>query len=576
MLAYQQLAHLLKRSKLKKSGLIVGIALVLIDAASAVGFPYLTQLIVDQFSAQGIVWDLVWALIIVLVVGSIAQGGASYVLGKLGLQFVHNTRTRLHHHLIRLPVVEFDKTRAAEPAGRLVSDTTVISGLLSEQVIVFISGVTTLVASLVILWFIDAVLTAVLFACVLGAFLMILPLAAGLTKLSTQLQAGEANFIARLSEVFSNIRLLKSAGAEKQEDGLALLEIDYLFAKQLKETKIYAFFGPVVSLAISVSMVVILVVGASRVADGSLTMGALIAFILYLFNIVMPLAGLSAFVAELNKSAGAAQRICELEALALEKTSGGEVKIHNQPIVFTDLRFSYDGEQQPALEISHLTLPANSVTAVVGRSGSGKSTLFSLLNRFYPSSGISVNQVPIEDISLPYWRSQIATVAQNAPVLAGTVRFNLGYGMPEHPSDQAMIAALQDAQLWDFLSNQNGLDTKIDELGTNISGGQRQRLSIASAILRDPSLLILDEATSALDSGTEKAVNQALSTLQSQRTCLIAAHRLNTVIHADQIVVLNKGQVVDVGQHDQLLTRCRHYQKLVEQQLLSDRASDAS
>lgn len=576
MLAYQQLAHLLKRSKLKKSGLIVGIVLVLIDAASAVGFPYLTQLIVDQFSAQGIVWDLVWVLVIVLVVGSIAQGGASYVLGKLGLQFVHNTRTRLHHHLIRLPVVEFDKTRAAEPAGRLVSDTTVISGLLSEQVIVFISGVTTLVASLVILWFIDAVLTAVLFACVLGAFLMILPLAAGLTKLSTQLQAGEANFIARLSEVFSNIRLLKSAGAEKQEDGLALLEIDYLFAKQLKETKIYAFFGPVVSLAISVSMVVILVVGASRVADGSLTMGALIAFILYLFNIVIPLAGLSAFVAELNKSAGAAQRICELEALALEKTSGGEVKIHKQPIVFTDLRFSYDGEQQPALEISHLTLPANSVTAVVGRSGSGKSTLFSLLNRFYPSSGISVNQVPIEDISLPYWRSQIATVAQNAPVLAGTVRFNLSYGMPEHPSDQAMIAALQDAQLWDFLSNQNGLDTKIDELGTNISGGQRQRLSIASAILRDPSLLILDEATSALDSGTEKAVNQALSTLQSQRTCLIAAHRLNTVIHADQIVVLNKGQVVDVGQHDQLLARCRHYQKLVEQQLLSDRASDAS
>lgn len=576
MLAYQQLAHLLKRSNLKKSGLIVGIALVLIDAASAVGFPYLTQLIVDQFSAQGIVWDLVWVLVIVLVVGSIAQGGASYVLGKLGLQFVHNTRTRLHHHLIRLPVVEFDKTRAAEPAGRLVSDTTVISGLLSEQVIVFISGVTTLVASLVILWFIDAVLTAVLFACVLGAFLMILPLAAGLTKLSTQLQAGEANFIARLSEVFGNIRLLKSAGAEKQEDGLALLEIDYLFAKQLKETKIYAFFGPVVSLAISVSMVVILVVGASRVADGSLTMGALIAFILYLFNIVMPLAGLSAFVAELNKSAGAAQRICELEALALEKTSGGEVKIHKQPIVFTDLRFSYDGEQQPALEISHLTLPANSVTAVVGRSGSGKSTLFSLLNRFYPSSGISVNQVPIEDISLPYWRSQIATVAQNAPVLAGTVRFNLSYGMPEHPSDQAMIAALQDAQLWDFLSNQNGLDTQIDELGTNISGGQRQRLSIASAILRDPSLLILDEATSALDSGTEKAVNQALSTLQSQRTCLIAAHRLNTVIHADQIVVLNKGQVVDVGQHDQLLVRCRHYQKLVEQQLLSDRASDAS
>lgn len=570
MNAYKQLWTLLKRSQLSRGLMLLGVVLVLLESASAVAFPYMTQQLVDQFAVQGIVWNWVWALIFVLTLGSIAQGAASYVLGKSGLRFVHRTRTRLHEKLVQLPVAEFDKTRAAEPAGRLVNDTNVISGLVSQQVLVFVSGITTLVASLVILWFIDAVLTVVLFGCVLGSFLCILPLAGGLTKLSAQLQEGEANFIARLSELFSNIRLLKSAGAENQAIMMAEDDIDHLYAKSLKETKILSFFGPVVSLAVSVAMVSILVVGAARVSEGAITMGALVAFILYLFNIVMPLAGLSAFVAELNKATGAAKRLCEIEDLDVESKTGGPQTLMDQPIHIQDLCFQYANDEQIALKIDQLELPVNSMTAVVGRSGAGKSTLFSLLNRYYPSTGISVANTPIEAIALSDWRRQIATVAQNAPVLAGTVRFNLCYGMEKAPDDEVLISALRDAQLWTYLETQNGLDTLIDEQGTNISGGQKQRLSIACAILRDPKLLILDEATSALDANTEKAVNKALAKLQSQRTCLVAAHRLNTVIHADQIVVLEKGKVVDIGGHDELLERCDHYRDLVEHQLLAD------
>lgn len=575
MQSYKQLWALLKRSKMSMSMLFAGVVLVLIDAASAVGFPYLTQLLVDKFSQDGIAWDLVWVLVLVLTIGSVAQGGAGYLLGKLGLQFVRHTRMRLHRKLVHIPVADFERLRAAEPAGRLVNDTNAISGLVSQQVLVFVSGITTLVASLVILWFIDVMLTAVLFACVLGSFLCILPLAGGLTKLSTDLQSGEANFIARLSEVFSNIRLLKSEGAEQQEQHSAKKEIDFLYGKQLTETKIFSLFGPVVSLAVTAAMVSILVVGAHRVSEGAITMGALIAFILYLFNIVMPLAGLSTFVAELNKSAGAATRISELESLQEEPTQGEMQSIENQDLLIESLVFQYD-EEETALQIERLNLPVNSVTAIVGRSGAGKSTLFSLLNRFYPSTGIRVGETPIESIALHKWRRQIATVAQNAPVLAGTVRFNLCYGMGDEVDDETLINALKDAQLWSFLESQQGLDTSIEERGSNISGGQRQRLAIARAILRDPKLLILDEATSALDAGTEAAVNKALSKLQTHRTCIIAAHRLNTVVNADQIVVLEKGQVVDIGPHAELLKRCEHYRMLVEQQLMSDSEEQAA
>lgn len=570
MQKYNQLWRLLRRSQLSVSVLSLAVVLVLVDAASAVGFPYLTQLLVDNFGSQGIPWEIVTSLVLLLTLGSLSQGGAHYLLGRLGQQFVRKTRIRLHKKIINLPIDEFDKTRAAEPAGRLVSDTNVISGMVSQQVLIFVSGITTLIASLIILWFIDAVLTAVLFGCVLIAFLCILPLAGGMTKLSSDLQEGEANVIARLSEVFTHIRFLKSAGAQQQEQHIAADEVDYLYGKSLKVTKIMSFFGPIVSLAISTAMICILVVGATRVSEGAITLGALVAFILYLFNIVFPLAGLSTFVAELNKSSGAADRLSEIESIPVEVIEGESQSLKGQGICFNDLHFCYEGKSSPALSIDSLTLPPNSLTAVVGSSGAGKSTLFALLNRFYPSTGIEVAGMPIEKIALTEWRKQVATVAQNNPVLSGSVRFNLCYGQEDTPSDEVLVEILKDVQLWPFLQSQNGLDSLIGEHGTNVSGGQKQRLSIAWAMLRDPELLILDEATSALDSKTEQAVNDALMKMQQGRTCLVAAHRLNTVVNADQIVVLEKGQVVDIGNHKSLLKRSEHYRQLVEQQLLSD------
>lgn len=567
MKQYQKLWHLISKSGISKGLLTLAILLILVDAASAVGFPYLTQMLVDNLSAEGLPWELVGLLVGVLLAGSIAQGLSYFLLGRLGQDFVRETRTRIHRRLVHLPVKEFESGRAAEPASRLINDSKVISELVSQQILVFVSGITTLTASLVILWFIDAVLTAVLFGCVIGAFLCILPLAGGLTKLSSQIQAEEAGFIGRLSEVFTQIRLLKSAGAEQQESAIAGKEFFSLYKKGLKEVKVFTLFGPIVNLAVSAAMISILVVGASRVAEGAITLGALVAFILYLFNIVMPLAGLSTFVASLNKSAGAAERLAEIELLETENPEGEALSLAGKSIQIRDLVFSYDDEAVPALNIENLCLPANGITALVGGTGAGKSSLFTLLNRYYECEGIELEGKPISTAALSHWREQIAVVAQNTPVLSGTVRFNLCYGRHEPLSDEQLIEALERAQLWPHFKEQQGLNTEIGEHGNNLSGGQKQRLAIARAILREPNLLILDEATSALDSKTEQAVSDALKPLMENRTSIIAAHRLSTVVDADQIVVLEKGRVLDVGKHEELLARCEHYRQLVEQQL---------
>jgi len=420
MKQYHNLWQLISKSGLSKGLLTLAILLILVDAASAVGFPYLTQLLVDNLSSEGLPWKLVGLLVGVLITGSIAQGLSYFLLGKLGQDFIRETRNRIHRRLVHLPVKEFESGRAAEPASRLINDSKVISDLVSQQILVFFSGITTLTASLVILWFIDAVLTAVLFGCVIAAFLCILPLAGGLTKLSTQIQSEEAGFIGRLSEVFTQIRLLKSAGAEHQESSIAESEFFSLYQKGLKEVKVFTLFGPIVSLAISAAMISILVVGASRVTEGAITLGALVAFILYLFNIVMPLAGLSTFVASLNKSAGAAKRLAEIELLDTENREGDTISLAGKSIQIKDLVFSYADEAAPVLDIKNLCLPANRITALVGGTGAGKSSLFTLLNRYYECQGIEVDGKPIADMALVPWREQIAMVS--ATIINNTER----------------------------------------------------------------------------------------------------------------------------------------------------------
>lgn len=565
---YAPLKDLLVQTSPGKSLIFGVIALTLAEAALSLVLPLQTQTLLDNL-AGGVDSGLVAVLTLILLFSALADGGLNYLLGKLGNRQKHSLRKQLLSKLFSLPMTFFDKTPSGEPANRLVKDTELIEDLVSQHFVLLISGVTMLIGSLVILSWLDWRLTAVLFATVLLGFLIILPVAMKLTKLSKDIQDKEASLLARLSEVFANMRLLRSQAATYQETRRNQATIGELYQLSMKETRIHAVMAPVINLSIMLAIVIILGYGGALVSQGEISLGTFIAFIMYVFNIVMPVVQLTMFIGGLNKAAGAAVRIHELLAEQSIKSRGNKVCLRHSPIHFKDLHFAYPNK--PLLfEALNLTLPAGKTTALVGESGAGKSTLFELLQGFYsPQQGdVYLGDIPFNDIALTSICQQTGYVAQDSPLLSGSLRENLCYGLHPMPSDNKIHQALEQAQMQQVMQDlPQGLDTQLGEKGVNLSGGQKQRVAIARAILKNPALLLLDEATASQDAQTEDQLQQSLKQLCKGRTTLIAAHRLNTVLDADQILVLKGGKVIDAGKHQELMQTQSYYRELVEKQL---------
>ena len=312
------------------------------------------------------------------------------------------------------------------------------------------------------------------------------------------------------------------------------------------------------------------------VSQGEITMGTLIAFILYLFNIVFPVIQMTYFFAELNTAAGAAERVEELLEEDIEENKGTEsIPEHVNEIAFDKVSFAFT-EDSPLFDELSLSFPVNQKIALVGASGAGKSTIFNLLLRFYrPQSGrVTVSGKPIDRFELKNWRSYISLIAQDSPMISGSIRENLLLGCPHAVQEQELARILDDAQLTDFVNQlPDGLDSEVGENGVKLSGGQKQRIAIARAMLQDSPLLLCDEATSNLDATTEYKIQQAMSKLTTNRTTITSAHRLSTVIDSDLIYVIREGRVLAQGTHSELLQSCSYYNELVEHQFNTDSAT---
>lgn len=319
-----------------------------------------------------------------------------------------------------------------------------------------------------------------------------------------------------------------------------------------------------------VLLVVVMGYGGMRVATGALTAGELVAFILYLVQIVMPMGQFTQFFTQLQKAIGATERIIEtLDAREEDHASGRELNSANQPIYVENVSFAYDGGET-ILENVSFTIAPGKVTAIVGPSGSGKTTMLSLLERYYqPNSGsIRLGEEQIHDFTLASWRSKIGYVSQESPLIAGTIRENICYGLGREISDDELRQAAAMAYADQFIEElPDGYETQVGERGVKLSGGQRQRIGIARALLRDPQILMLDEATSSLDSKSELVVQQALTNLMKGRTTLVIAHRLSTVVDADQILFLEKGKITGRGRHAELYETHALYREFATQQL---------
>lgn len=312
--------------------------------------------------------------------------------------------------------------------------------------------------------------------------------------------------------------------------------------------------------------------GGIRVAEGTMSTGSLVAFLLYLFQIIMPMTGFALFFTELQKAKGATERIIEILDLPLEEGQEGlAIDIANKTLRISNASFSYE-QGEPVLKNLSFEAKPGEMIAFAGPSGGGKTTVFGLIERFYePQAGtITIGETPINELSMLAWRSQIGYVSQESAMMGGTIRENLVYGLPEASgiSDEELWNVAEMAYAKEFIQEfPEGLDTQVGERGVKLSGGQRQRIAIARAFLRDPKILMMDEATASLDSQSESIVQQALSRLMEGRTTLVIAHRLSTIVDADQIVFIEKGEVTGIGTHEELSRMHGLYREFAEQQL---------
>ncbi|MBD1371104.1 ABC transporter ATP-binding protein [Hazenella sp. IB182357] len=546
------------------------VSLSLISTVASLFVPWFTKNIVDVLTEQSFSWVPVLFVMCAFLIDAVAGAFSTYFLAFAGGKMVASLRKRLWEKILHLPVSYFDRHRTGETISRVSNDTAVIRELITNHVVSVFSGLISLVGAISILFYLDWQMTLVMLTSVPVIFLIMRPIGRKMYQISKNLQNETAKFTSSITQAVSEMRLVKAYVAEPVEKRNGGRGIQHLFEVGLKEARLVAILQPFMSFLVMFMLVVIIGYGGYRVSVGYLTAGDLVAFILYIFQIILPLTQLTQFFTSLQKSLGATERI--LQVLSHEEedhTSERTAFTTSKSISFEHVHFSYT-KGEPVLDDVSFEIKPGKVTAIVGPSGSGKTTLFSLLERFYaPTSGmIKYGKDEISSYALSSWRSHISYVSQESPLLAGTIRENICYAMPREVSDDEVQRAAQLAYVDEFVADlPEGYETETGERGMMLSGGQRQRIAIARAILHNPQILMLDEATSALDSTSEKKVQEALSNLMIGRTTLVIAHRLSTVIDADQIVVMEKGRITGIGNHQSLLAQHQLYQQLVDQQL---------
>ncbi|MCS0674363.1 ABC transporter ATP-binding protein [Cytobacillus firmus] len=563
---------LILSTKIPKTALIIGLTASILTTLTGLLVPLLTKNLVDGFSVESLSVPLMIGIGAAFIVQAIISGISIYLLSYVGQKVVARLRDRMWMKLIRLPVSYFDKQSSGQTVSRVVNDTSIVRELITNHFPQFITGIISIIGAIIILLVMDWKMTLLMLTSVPITLAIMIPLGRKMAKISRGLQDETAIFTGNITQTLGEIRLMKSSTAEQNEEEKGLDGIDKLLGYGLREARIFAMIGPTMYLIMMVVIVMIIAYGGMRVASGTMSTGSLVAFLLYLFQIIMPITSFAMFFTQLQKAIGATERIIEILEEPLEDGQDGiEMDISSKPITINNVSFSYSAEESVLENISLEAQPGQMI-ALAGPSGSGKTTLFGLLERFYePATGeIKIGDTPIQQISLKSWRSQIGYVSQESAMMAGTIRENLCYGLEDSESiaDEKLWEVAKMAYADQFIADfPKGLDTEVGERGVKLSGGQRQRIAIARAFLRDPKILMMDEATASLDSQSEGIVQQALTHLMEGRTTFVIAHRLSTIVDADQIVFIEKGQVTGIGTHSELTQSHDLYREFAEQQL---------
>ncbi|MGB5952015.1 MAG: ABC transporter ATP-binding protein [Ornithinimicrobium sp.] len=585
----------------------------LFATAFAVVQPLMLQQLVDSVGAGEAVASLVWLLIAVTLAGALFSGIQTYLLQSTAERVVLGVRRSVVRSLLSLPVKVFDARRVGDLMSRVGADTTLLRSVVTSGVFEVISSTLMFVAAVVLMIIIDPLLFALTLGTVLIGVGAAFILGSRVRVASKDAQEAVGAMSSSVERALSGIRTIKAAVAEDREAELIDKDARSAYHAGVRLAVLSAIINPLMSICLQAAFLVVLAVGGIRVANGSMPLGDLMAFILYLFLLVLPIGSAVGAFVQIQAGLAALDRIQDVVRLDAENADesapdsqgNGATELRlatalegtsSDPVLeFADVFFSYPAATPPSSSDSEprsaadpevvlrgvsFAVPAGSRTALVGPSGSGKSTTLALIERFYePTSGsILLGGMPLARLPRATLRQHVALIEQDAPVLSGTLADNLRLADPG-ATDVELVEALRAVDLADLLDRSRdgaGLDLDLGEHGTKLSGGQRQRLAWARTLLGSRPIVLMDEPTSSVDSRTEHRLQQTLNDVAHDRTLLVVAHRLSTVVDFDQIVVLEAGQVADVGTHKQLSAREGVYRDMAGRQGLIEGGRDSA
>ncbi|KGH54898.1 multidrug ABC transporter permease [Oenococcus oeni] len=513
------------------------------------------------------------ALVLALFIGgAIVSAIGNFLTGVAGEQLVRNLREIVWDKLVIFKMPYFDSVKSGETTSRLTSDTSQVKTLVANTLPNFLTSMISMVGAVILMFTTDWHMAIWIFIAVPVTALLVARVMVLGSKVGRGTQDAMADFTGGSQETLAEMRLVKSSGAEQHVLKRGVDQIQNLFKFGRREAIVDGVMGPIMTMVMMGLFALILVVGSLRVAKGESSMETLFSFIMYLFQIMPALVSVGTFGSTFAKTQGATHRLIDLLDEPVEELNKGKsVDVEGLTLTADHVDFAYESDQPILHNVSFEAKP-NTIVAFAGPSGGGKSTIFQLLERFYqPDQGtINIGNHNIENISLNSWRSQIGFVSQDSSIMAGTIRDNLTYGLKKEFSDERLWEVLQLAYADKFVDNMpKKLDTQVGERGVKVSGGQRQRLAIARAFLRNPKILMLYEATASLDSESEAMVQRALEQLMKNRTTLVIAHRLSTIVDADKIYFIEHGEVTGSGTHQELLKSHELYAEYVSEQFVT-------
>lgn len=595
-----------------KRTLIVVAVLSVVGAATSLVQPLLVGQVIEAVQSDTGIGILVWLLVGFVIVSSVISGFQHYLLQRTGTAVVHSSRRKLIARILHLPTSEFDARRTGDLVSRVGTDTTLLYAVLTQGLADAVGSAVLFLGALIAMLVIDPILL-LLIVVVIGISVTVVVLLSGRIRTASTAQQEKVGELASgVERAVGSIRTIRASGATERETAAVSELASDAYGIGVRIAKISSMVVPVSGIALQLSLLVVLGVGGFRVAAGAITIASLISFIMFLFLLVMPLATTFGAITSVNQALGALGRIQEVLDLPTESQDDEAIAAalpHEDAapgapaIEFRDVRFHYPANVVAArqaaakaartlLADAHLesvedaapaaqdhevlrgvsfAVPHGARVALVGPSGAGKSTILSLIERFYDPTGGSIRlhghdarTYPRDDL-----RANFGYVEQDAPTLAGTLAENLRLASPD-ATDADCERVLRAVNLGDVLErNPLGIEAPVGEDGVMLSGGERQRLAIARALLTDAPILLLDESTSSLDGVNEQRMREAIDAVSTDRTLIVIAHRLSTVVDSDLIVVLQDGVVVGQGTHEELVETTPLYRDLARHQLLT-------